>query len=265
MIELKIYIDLLFILNLLFDFIVLGSVCVLLRRNISLNRLLLGSFIGASSVYLLFFNIEQIFLIKCLISIIMVLVTFKYKDIVYTLKNIVFLYMVSFVMGGVMYALNLQFSYNHSGLIFFFKEVSLSWWMALLLTPIIVYIFVKQNVSLRNYYSNYYMVDIYLKNGKIIKTSAFLDTGNQLYDPYYLRPIILVDKTLIKFDLNDRDVLLVPYEALNTKGLLKCIIPDKIHIIGVGIKKNVVVGLSNKKIKMDGVNTILHTALLEAK
>lgn len=261
----KIYIDLLFILNFLFDFILLGSVCMLLRRNISLNRLLLGSFIGASSVYLLFFDIGNVLLIKGVISIVMVLVTFQYKDLIYTIKNIVFLYMVSFVMGGVMYALNLEFGYRHSGLIFFFKNVSISWWLALSLTPLIVYALVKQKVNLRNYYSNYYMVDIYLKNGKIIKTSAFLDTGNQLYDPYYLRPIILVDKTLINFDLNDREVLLVPYEALNTKGLLKCIIPEKIHIIGVGIKKNVVLGLSNKKIRIDGVNTILHAALLEAK
>jgi hypothetical protein len=58
-------------------------------------------------------------------------------------------------------------------------------------------------------------------------------------------------------------MLLVPYDSLNNHGLLKCIIPEKIFIQGVGFKNNFLVGISNEEIKMDGVDCILSEKLLE--
>lgn len=262
----NLYLDLLFILNFLFDFILLGSVALLLRRNTSAKRIIIASLIGASSIYLLFFNIAPfiLFIYKVVISCIMILITFGYKDLRYTLKNITFLYIVSFFLGGALFALNLHFSYQQSGTIFFFQGISINWWIALILAPLFVYMFVKQGLLLKNEYSNYYMVDIYLKDGRILKCNGFVDTGNKLYDPYLKRPIILVNSKELNFEYGNNNTLLVPYEALNTKGMLKCIIPEKIHILGVGIKRNVVVGISSEKIKIDGVDCILHGKLMEA-
>ena len=59
------------------------------------------------------------------------------------------------------------------------------------------------------------------------------------------------------------DILLVPYETVNKHSLMKCIIPDKVYILGVGFKKNVLVGLIDEKIKIDGADCILHPKLLE--
>ena len=41
------------------------------------------------------------------------------------------------------------------------------------------------------------------------------------------------------------------------------IIPDKIFIEGIGFKKNFLIGIANEKIKIDGIDCILHKRLIE--
>ena len=81
----KIYLDLIMVLNFSLDFILLLSVSLILKRNIKIVRIMLGAFIGGISILLLFMNINSLmlFLLKLLISIVMVLVTFKYRNIKY--------------------------------------------------------------------------------------------------------------------------------------------------------------------------------------
>ena len=131
------------------------------------------------------------------------------------------------------------------------------------MSPVIIWVYVKQGLDLKNNYSNYYNIDIYLRGGDIIETTAFLDTGNKLIDPYKKRPIILLNKELIKFSYKDNNILLVPYDSLNNHGLLKCIIPDKIFIKGVGFRNNFLIGISNEKINMEGIDCIIGSKLIE--
>jgi stage II sporulation protein GA (sporulation sigma-E factor processing peptidase) len=261
----KLYLDLIFMINFMFDFILLLIVGIVLRRNTNIKRILLGSLIGGLSIFTLFFKITtfELFLLKILISVIMVLTAFGFKDIRYTLRNLFYLYTVSILLGGFLYYLNLEFSYKQDGLIFYHNGLSINWIVLLILSPIILYVYAKQAISLKNNYSNYYLVDIYFKDGTRKKLSAFLDTGNKLIDPYKKRPIILVNKNEVINLYNDKDLLLVPYETLNNQGLLKCIIPLKVYIIGVGMRHNVLLGISERKINIDGIDCILHTKLLE--
>ena len=92
--EMKIYIDFVMILNFIIDFILLLSVKIILKRNTSINRILLGSFFGGLSILFLFFNINSfiLFLFKLFISIVMVIISFKFINIKYTLINILYLY-----------------------------------------------------------------------------------------------------------------------------------------------------------------------------
>lgn len=261
----KLYLDLIFFLNFAFDFLLLMSVSLILRRNIKISKILLGSLVGAISIFLLFLKINsfELFMYKLVISILMILVTFKFKSITYTLKNMFYLYIVSIVLGGFLYLLNIEFSYKQVGLVFYHNGLSINFIILLIASPIILFIYIKQTLNLKNNYSNYYKVDIYLKDGTIKKVNAFLDTGNKLKDPYKKRPIILVDKKALNFDYEEGNTLLVPYDGINSHGLLKCIVPDQIYIYGVGVKTNLLIGISNEEIDIDGVDCILHTKLLE--
>jgi len=266
--NMTVYVDLVFILNFLFDFLLLFATGIILRRQTDLKRLFLGSLVGSITTLSLFISISSflLFLVKVLISFVMVILVFRFKDIRYTLKNMFYLYTASIILGGFLYFLNIQFSYDNSGLVFYFHGLSINFIVLIILSPIIIYAYVKQFMEIRNNYCNYYNVDLYLKSGEVIGITGFVDTGNKLIDPYKKRPIILVNKSLLNFDYeNYNNILLVPYDSLNNHGILKCIVPDKIFIQGVGFKKNFLIGISNEEIKIDGIDCILSTRVLEGK
>lgn len=263
----KIYVDLVLLLNFGFDLILLFGVAIILRRQTSLKRLLLGALVGSITILSMFIEMSSItlFLIKVIISILMVLIVFGYRDIKYFGNNLFYLYTSSIILGGFLYFLNLQFSYKNEGLIFYFDGLSVNVIVLIILSPIIIYAYVKQGLLLKNQYSNYYNVDIYLGNGQVVEATAFMDTGNKLEDPYKKRPIILLNKELVDIDYNKQKIVLVPYDAINHHGLLKCLIPDKIFIQGIGFRSNFLIGLSNEKILIDGVDCILHSKIIERK
>ena len=238
---------------------------MILRRQTTLKRLLMGAGVGSVTILSMFIEMNSItlFLVKVVMSILMVLIVFGYRDIKYFGNNLFYLYTSSILLGGFLYFLNLQFSYKNEGLVFYFDGLSVNVIALIVLSPIIIYAYIKQGLLLKNHYANYYNVDIYLKDGQIIEATAFMDTGNKLEDPYKKRPIILVNKDLVEVDYNRQGVVLVPYEAINHHGLLKCIVPEKIFIQGVGFRDNFLVGISNEKIMIDGVDCIIHTKLIE--
>ena len=261
----KIYVDLVLLLNFGFDLILLFGVALLLRRQTNLKRLLLGAVVGSITIFSMFIEMSSfmLFLVKIAISILMVLIVFGYHDYKYLFKNLFYLYTSSILLGGFLYFLNLQCSYQQEGLVFYFSGLSVNVIVLIVLSPIIIYAYVKQGLELKNRYSSYYQIDIYLKDGEVIPVTAFLDTGNHLEDPYLRRPIILLNKELLDFSYGKYKMVLVPYEALNHHGILKCIIPEKIFIQGVGFRDNFLIGLSNEKIRIDGVDCIMNSRLLE--
>ena len=82
-----VYIDLVSIINFIYDFLILLTVSFTLKRNRKIYYYILSSLIGVLSIFLLFLKINNIvlFLLKILISVIMVIVAFGYKSIKYTI------------------------------------------------------------------------------------------------------------------------------------------------------------------------------------
>lgn len=258
----KIYVDFVLFLNFAFDLLLLLGVSIILKRKANINRIILGAFIGSLTTLFLFFNISQffLFLFKILVSILMVIVTFGIRNIKYIMKNSLFLYLLGVVLGGVLYCLNIHFSYKQNELVFFHNGASINIIFLLIVSPIIIYFYIKQMNSLKNNYSNYYKIRINLNN-KEYKFIGFLDTGNKLKDPYFNRPIILINKE--KLEITDLKKVLIPYSTISENGLLECINISKVYIDKIGIRKNVLLGFMKEKITIDGVDCILQTKLLE--
>lgn len=253
--DMKIYVDLVLLLNFAFDFILLLSVSVLLRRMVSINRLLLGGFVGSLSILLLFTNINSItlFFLKLFISVVMLLVSFGYKSRKHFLKNMVFLYMASIVLGGFLYFLNIQFSYKNEGLVFFHDGLSINFIFLIIFSPIIIYIYVKQGLNLKHNYSKYHKINMFLNN-KNIDCIGYVDTGNKVRDPYLKRRIIFINNNIF---INSDDYVLVPVTTIRGGEVIKCFKIDKVLIDGKELKERFLVSLMEDKIKIDGVSCIL--------
>ena len=259
----KVYIEIILFINFIIDFILLFGVCIILRRQTNLKRLLIASIIGSITIISMFYNLDGItlFLIKLLTSLLMVIICCKFISLKYTIKNIFYLYTLSIILGGGIYLISVEVIKKYKELSFLSNGIYLNFIILLVFSPIIIYIYIKQIKQIKNVYSNYYNIDIYLKDKTKTSLTGYLDTGNHLIDPYKNRPIILVNKNKIKFNYDN--ILLVPYDTLNNHGLLKCIIPEKIYIDNVGIKTNFLIGLSEEEIQIEGVDCILHSSLME--
>lgn len=261
MILIKIYLDLLLIINFIFDFILLLSTSIILKRKIKIFKIVSASFIGSISIFLLFLRLNsfELFIIKFLISLIMIYISFGYRNFRYLIKNIYYLYTLSIILGGFLYFVNINISYKNSGLLFINNGLSINFILAIIISPIVIHIYLKESKKLKNNYNNYYNISIFLDDQKI-DLIAFLDTGNKLFDPYRHRPIILVNYIYIK--ASKEKVLLVPYKTVNNEGILKCIKANKIMINHKLIHMNYLIGLSDN-ISIDGVDAILNEKILE--
>lgn len=244
----KMYIDLFFIFNFIIDFIITLSVSIILKRKSSYIRMILSSLLGGFSSLLLFTSLNKI-LIEIISIILMVVISFGYKGIRYVIKNILYMYILSTLLGGIIYLFNIKVSNN----------VFLSYLIIIIIAIEVMVLYIKENKEMKNIYNNYYKVDIYFKSNDKLSLIGFVDTGNNLYDPYKKRPIILISNKYYR----DDNFILVPYHTLSGNGLLKCIKPDIIFIEGIGYKGNVLVGFSDSPNLIDGIDVILHKDVMK--
>ena len=255
-----IYIDLVLFINFAIDFNLLLALNILLKRRKKIKRIFLGAIFGSLSIFLLFFNLNSLilFLLKTIISILMILITFGYKNFDTFKDNLIYLYVLSIILGGGLYLINNQLEYKNSGLIFISKDYSINLTLILILTPTLLYLYLKEIKKIKLNYSKYYQVDIVLDSG-ILNLTAFLDTGNKLVCPITKKPIILIEKELLNTIPNK--IIYIPYSSLNNHNLLKCIKPKYIIINNKKIKK-VLIGLSEEKFNIPGINCILNERIL---
>ena len=250
--KMKLYLDVIFIINIWFDFLILLCVSLLLKRNIKFKRIIFGSLFGSLTFFLLFLKLNSSLLIlyKLIISILICIITFSFKNLKYTFNNLLYFYLVSIILGGGIYLLNNSFKSVLT------LNSILNYLILLIISPIIIFIYLSQTKNLRNNYSNYHKVDILYKN-KLYHLNGYLDTGNNLFDPYKKRKIILV-KLNIKYD--DTSIIYTPYESLNNVGVIKCLKVDKLFVDKKEFN-NYLIGLSNDNFRIDGINCILHNSM----
>lgn len=235
-----IYVDGLFFLNYFFDFLILLSTVVILNRNVSFFRICLGAFVGSLSILVLFLRINSIelFLIKFYLGFLMCIVCFGFHNIKSFLISFSFLFVVSLFLGGILYYLNLEFSYGHKGLLFFNKGFSINILFLIFTTPICLFFYVRQIKGFKVKYVNFYKVDIYFDD-ICLSLNGYLDSGNLLR---HKGKFVII--TNIKNTFN-KDEVFIAYNTVNGLGVLRCILADKVVVFGLGEFYNVYLGFSN--------------------
>lgn len=246
-----VYIDLVCIINFIYDFLILLTVSFTLKRNRKIYYYFLSSLIGVLSIFLLFLKINNIilFLLKILISIIMVIVAFGYKSIKYTISNIIYFYMTSIILAGFLYLIKGNSS-----------NFNLNYIVLLIIGPIILFIYYKSNKKLKNTYSDYYKIKIVFDNIEYNLVS-FYDNGNNLKDPISRKSIIIVENNRLEKIYNIRSPVYVPVITVKGTHLMKCFKPSYIILNDKKIY-NYLIGESSIKFS-DGVECLLNKSLKE--
>ena len=246
-----VYINLVCIINFIYDFLILLTVSFTLKRNRKIYYYILSSLIGVLSIFLLFLKINNIvlFLLKILISVIMVIVAFGYKSIKYTISNIIYFYMTSIILAGFLYLIKGNSS-----------NFNLNYIVLLIIGPIILFIYYKSNKKLKNTYSDYYKIKIVFDNIEYNLVS-FYDNGNNLKDPISRKSIIIVENSRLEKIYNIRSPVYVPVITVKGTHLMKCFKPSYIILNDKKIY-NYLIGESSIKFS-DGVECLLNKSLKE--
>lgn len=254
----KVYIDVLMIINFICDLLLLISVSIILKRNVKIQKIILAALFGMLSTFIVFLNIGNIALIflKILLGSIIVIIAFKFKNIKYFFNNLLYFFINSILLGGFIYFINLKINKNN----FFGNELFLNFGIFVIFVPIIIYIYIRTCLKLKYKYSIRYKIDIYIKN-KIVKLNGYYDTGTTIIDPYKKRIIILANKKI--FENLKLRFLLVPYNTINGKYLMKCFKPDIVYIDKIGVVKNILIGLVEEEIKIEGIDCLINKKVLE--
>lgn len=103
-----IYIDIVIIENLIMNYIILLAIGMVLKIEIKHMRLILASLVGAIYTVLVYMQIIPIysnFLLKIILSFVIVYIAFRVQSIKQMWKNLLFFYLTSFVFGGTAFAL----------------------------------------------------------------------------------------------------------------------------------------------------------------
>jgi stage II sporulation protein GA (sporulation sigma-E factor processing peptidase) len=200
---LTVYLDVIWVLNFLFDSLLLYLTSIILKRKIRLWRVFAGGFIG-SIIILLSFTPLNVYaghpLTKLLFSMLMTFCVFGYKRWRYFISGLLTLYLSTFIIGGFLIGMHYFIKFDNqlttnvllSSIKGFGDPVS---WLFVLIGFPIAWHFSKTRIESIEMTKIQFdqKVDVILKIGSDnFAFKGLVDSGNQLYDPFSKMPVMFV-------------------------------------------------------------------------
>ena len=198
-----VYLDMIFLENLILDSILLYSTGLILKTKVKIKNILLASIVGSIySVIYYYLNLNVLIdlIFKFFISTIMIYIAFRFRRIKELLRNIICFYITSFIFGGGVFVF-IQFL-NSKKLIMINgvlkgKNTIITIFFGTLITFIFIVLLLKLLKSKLTKKDLIYTIKITI-NKKEITTKAILDTGNFLKDPITGVPVVIVEQDILK-------------------------------------------------------------------
>lgn len=206
-----VYLDIVFLENLIINYIILYETGIISKAKIKTIRLIIASIIGATYsiiYYLVNLKIYSGVVLKIILSIVLIYVGFKADNIKKLIKQILLFYLVSFVFGGaaisIIYMVDANLITIQNGVIignYTLKTIFIGIVVAYI-TIILAYNVIKTKISKKDLICD---IKITLNNENIY-TKAIIDTGNLLKEPITNIPVVVVEHTLL-YDVVPKEIL----------------------------------------------------------
>ncbi|MBU3111397.1 sigma-E processing peptidase SpoIIGA [Clostridium lacusfryxellense] len=229
-----VYVDVLIFVNFIVNLFVLHVTVQTLRKKVKLMWMCISSFVG--SLYVLTVVYPKLKYLtylpfKILIMIVMIVIVFREKNILFTIKASLIFLLYSILLAGMCLFIQMNNSNNMSlNLIiidFPYEKLMLSIMVIyILIYRIMIFIGDRKKIS-----TLIYTIDIVNKNYK--KTiKAFLDTGNELREPATNLPVLIVERDVLGDIITEKNnTFLIPYTVVNgTSSKFKGFKPEYINI-----------------------------------
>ncbi|UXH45494.1 sigma-E processing peptidase SpoIIGA [Rossellomorea vietnamensis] len=208
------YLDVIWLLNLLVDFFLLWLTGIILKRQYALWRIAIGSLIGSVIILLAFSPFAHFTgnpLVKLLFSVVMVYSAFGYRRWRHYMSNLLMFYFVTFFTGGILigthYFISFDPSTESSMLLASIRGFGdpISWVFVMLALPLAWY-FSKGRVDsiehVKLQYDQLLKVKIQIDDFHCT-VNGLVDSGNQLQDPISKSPVMILSIAEIEGEIPD--------------------------------------------------------------
>ena len=284
----EVYIDILFLENIVINYIILMVSTRLVGKKSSHTRVLISAIIGAIYVVVMVIlpHLIAIFTIvsKLILSILMTTIAFNPITIKEEIKALMSFYISTFIFAGTCFAIiylnNNKLKFDN-GILYYNNETS---WLALLLSACVAILVVKAFIDLFRHkvIKDNYVVSIKISlQNKVVTFPALIDTGNDLKEPISQLPVLVVEFSAIQNLLPTEftelykkienkiieninlisgyssliSIRLIPYDSLGNKnGILLGFKPDIVEITNnseILKTDKIVVGICDNKLSAD--------------
>ena len=257
-----VYADVMFVLNLIVNYLLVLSVCGITKHRPPLYRMLMSSTLGAAASFVILLppmNVALNLAIKLAVCAVMTFAAFPCKSLRNYLNNVGWLISVTFAYCGIMTAIVNAFapkiiSVNNMSVYADLSPMLLIISSAVCYTAVKIISAVVQKIRPQN---TYYNIEL-IKGARSCKCRAMLDTGCNLHDLYSGNPVIVIDSlcaqkllpslvgtniqkgyagdsvdnlTLNADEAISSKIRYIPYSAIGGKGLMQAFCPDKLVIL----------------------------------
>ncbi|MBQ2931571.1 MAG: sigma-E processing peptidase SpoIIGA [Clostridia bacterium] len=285
-----IYIDMLFLLNLLMDTITICATALILKRNISLSRVFFASgllSLYSSAMFFPYIHILYTLAGKMLVLSLATAIAFPSHSFGQLFKNVVVFFFVTAVFGGIIFALVFATNFGttinaavSNGEIYLDIKAST---LVFALTISYICIYTISYVKHRNFVLNPNIAKLEVALfSKSIHIFAFADTGCTICDPLRNMPAIIISPESAKkllparifkelSDVSDFSVLgkyasrycKIPFYTIDQKhGLLNGFIPDKIILNKKSIENCIIAIADNPLSQTSQFDAIFNPSIL---
>lgn len=236
-----VYADVLIVLNFIVDYFLIKLTASITKTNIKIFRMVASSFIGALfSLYIFLppLNAFLEILLKLVASVVTVFIGFGFVNIKRFLKNIITLFSVTFGFAGAMIGIWYIFKPNgmviNNSVVYF--NISPVFLVLFSVVGYFISFFIRKIFEPRNISARFCEIEIEIE-GKKAETTALIDTGNSLSDPFGSSEIIIADKSVLDGILEESErqkrYRAVPTLTVSGTKLLDGFRCDKAKITGV--------------------------------
>lgn len=195
-----IYMDVVLFENLCMNYIILFGSAYIIKIKIKHIRIICSSILGAIYAILAYTGIFPLYsniVVKILLSVAMIYIAYRPKNIKGALKELIVFYLVSFALGGcafaLLYIVRPQDIFVKDGVFIGTYPIKITL-LGGILGFIITYISFKTVKSRMSKKELIYRIQIEI-NGRTLETNVLLDTGNMLKDPISNTPVVLIEKS----------------------------------------------------------------------
>ena len=246
----ELYVDILFLVNFMMDYILLLIVKRMLKCTATHGNIFLGAIIGSLFTCLIVilpipYAFVKFVLFHMFVNTCMIRVGLKIKTIRAFLKAFIMLYVGGFLLGGIMEYFR---QYVRIGSLFFLVAI-VSYYMVLGVWKFISY--------LHRWNQTHYIVDLYL-NDQMYQVRGLIDTGNGLRDPISGHPVSVLEQKMARELLEkkaEKNFRYVPYRTIGkAEGVLPVFRVDRmcIHRDTDWWVEGPLIGISEEKVSAEG-------------